>query len=152
MPRQANMRFFSWLFPAGSGQERQQAQTLGITVADVERELPYFSRHNHLEEVSRSFCVRYAVPRRGLEPRTMWTFLQRTKTEGAQFPNGYLLVADSELASGLHERLHEVAEEYGEEFFEFEGTGKDVAVYWLEWGGTKQVEKLNRLLRALAAY
>ena len=36
------MGFLSWLFPAGSGQERQQAQTLGITVADVERELPYF--------------------------------------------------------------------------------------------------------------
>jgi hypothetical protein len=85
------MGFLSWLFPDGSGQERQQAQTLGITVADVERELPYFSRHNDLEEISRDTCVRYAVPRRGLEPRTTWTFLQRTKAEGAQFPNGYLL-------------------------------------------------------------
>ena len=82
----------------------------------------------------------------------MWTFLQRTKAEGAQLPNGYLLVTDGEIPSGLYERLHEVAEEYGEELFKFEGTGHDVAVYWLEWGGTQQVEKLNRLLRALAAY
>jgi hypothetical protein len=151
-PPSINMGFLSRLFGEGYAKERQRAQELGITAADVERELPYFSAPNTLDDVSLDLCVRYAVPRRGFVPRVSWSLLQRTPAQGAQLPNGYLLVADGEIASALHEQLRAVAEEYDEELFEFEGTENEVAVYWHEWGGNVQVEKLHRYLMALAAY
>jgi hypothetical protein len=146
------MGLLSWLFPEGSGDERRHAETLGMAVSDVERELPSFSSRNRLEALSMDSCVRYALPRRGCAPRVPWNFQQRTKAQGAQFPNGYLLVAAGEIKSELHERLRQVAEEYDEELFEFEGTDQEVAVYWAEWGGNEQVEKLHKTLSVLAAY
>jgi hypothetical protein len=49
-------------------------------------------------------------------------------------------------------RLHEIAEEYDEEYFEFEGTAGEVAVYWLEWGGADKVRALHACLERLAAF
>jgi hypothetical protein len=146
------MGFLSWLGADGSGKERHRAQELGIMVADVERELPYFSAPDTLDELSLDACARYAVPRRAPTPRIAWSLLQRTSRHGAKFPNGYLLVADREMPPALTEQLRAIAEQYDEELFEFEGTQDEVAVFWLEWGGNQQVEKLHRSLTALADY
>jgi hypothetical protein len=43
-----------------------------------------------------------------------------------------------------------VATDFPEEYFEFEGTLSEVAVFWEEWGGAARVQQLNQVLRSLA--
>lgn len=127
--------------------EREEANRLGITVKDVERDLPEFSRRNRSCELIRGTCARYSLPRHG-GARNSWSLLQRTKNEGAQLPNYYLL--QGEVSDALRQTLTKLATEFSEEYFEFEGTPTEVAVYWEEWGGAEQVKEIHRILGNLA--
>ena len=131
--------------------EREEAKRLGITVAGVTRELPTFSRDGKSVTLVSDRCIRYAIPRRSHQG-PLWSLVQRTRAMGATFPNDYLLTASASLPGGLEEQLRKIAEEYSEELFEFEGTAKDVAVYWAEWGGPEKVRSLHAHLDRLASY
>jgi hypothetical protein len=131
---------------------RVHAAALGMGIDEVRRDLPYFSARHVLEEVSADWCIRYSLARRGPGPRVLWNLLQRGQAQGAQFPNGFLLVAEEEIPRGLRDCLHDVAMTYDEDLFEFAGTEDEVIVYWSEWGGVRQVDEVAKTLDALAAY
>lgn len=132
----------------GRKRERDEAAKLGITVTDVERDLPEFSRGNRTCQLVRGSSARYSLPRQGEGTRSGWSLLQRTEHEGAQLPNGYLL--QGEVSDALREFLTRMATKFSEEYFEFEGTATDVAVYWEEWGGASEVRHMHRILKSLA--
>ena len=142
------MNIFSKLLAGGGRKaEREEAIRLGIAVSDVERNLPHFTRANQSCQLVRGSCIRYSLPRqRGVG--SAWTLLQRTERDGAQFPNGYLL--QGEASDALRQFLTKLATEFSEEYFEFEGTPTDVAVYWKEWGGASQVQQIQHVLQSLA--
>ena len=125
---------------------REEAARLGITVGDVERDLPYFSRGTGSCQLVRGSCVRYSLPRHG--GHAAWSLLQRTERDGAQLPNDYLL--QGEAPDALRQALTKLATEFSEEYFEFEGTTTDVAVYWEEWGGASRVQQIQQVLQSLA--
>ena len=130
--------------------ERKEAERLGLTIAEVDRDLPEFSGDGSLTlEADR--CIRYSLPRR-LSGGPVWSLLQRTRAMGATLPNAYLLKTSAPLSDALMRLLREMAEKYDEEYFEFEGTANDVAVYWLEWGGAEKVRALKAHLERLAAF
>lgn len=81
-----------------------------------------------------------------------WALVQRTKAMGASMSNDYLLVSSGSLPAALEALLQEVAKEYSEELFEFEGTATDVAVFWEEWGGAEKVRSLHAHLDRLASW
>jgi len=132
----------------GHKAERKEALRLGITVSDVERQLPEFSHGNRSCRLIRGSCARYSLPRYGEGTRSGWSLLQRTERDGAQLPNGYLL--QGEVSDALRKRLTKLATEFSEDYFEFEGTASDVAVYWEEWGGASQVRHMHQVLQSLA--
>ena len=133
-----------------SKKEREEATRLGLTVAEVERELPEFTDDGGIT-LERDRCVRYSLPRR-FKGGPGWSLLQRTVAMGATFPNQYLLESSEPLPDALTKRLREIAEEYDEEYFEFEGTANDIAVYWLEWGGAEKVRALHARLEQVASF
>lgn len=139
------------LFDATLRRERAEAERLGISVTEVEREIALYSRDGE-RMITRPYrCVRYALPRRERRGRT-WTLLQRHPSHGANLPNDFLLDASAPLPGGLEEQLLKVAQAYAEELFEFEATASEVAVYWSEWGGPAKVRALHAHLERLAAY
>ena len=128
--------------------ERDEAARLGITVSNVERDLPEFTRGNLSCKLVRGLCVKYSLPRYGEGKRSIWSLLQRTERDGAQLPNGYLL--QGEVSENLRRALQNVAAEFSEEYYEFEGTATEVSVYWEEYGGAAQVRNIHKVLRRLA--
>ncbi len=142
------MGIFSKLFGGGRKKEREEAVRLGISVSIVERDLPQFTRGNQSCQLVRGSCVRYSLPRCRAGARSAWSLLQRTERDGAQFPNGYLL--QGEASDALRQVLTKLATEFSEEYFEFEGTATDVAIYWEEWGGASQVQRIYQVLQSLA--
>ena len=146
------MEFFLNLFGSRSAKVREEATRLGITVAQVEREMPHFSRDMKSVDLKKGSCVRYSLARRGAEPRVTWALLQRTEALGATLPNDYLLNNNGVLPTTLMNELRAVAEDYSEEYFEFEGTSSEVAVYWEEWGGPEKAKSIHGLLTRLALW
>lgn len=123
----------------------------GLSVTEVERDIPIFGRGNRTVRLERGRCARYAMDRSSSRSSLNWQFLQRTEHEGAQFPNGFLLVKNEEdVPPDLQRELGNIAREFDEEYFEFEGAPKQVCVYWEEWGGSKQVRRLYDHLQAIA--
>lgn len=129
--------------------ESEIAKDLGLTVAEVERELPEFTDDGGIK-LEKDKCVRYSLPRR-IQGGATWSLLQRTEEMGADFPNDYLLESSAPLPDALLDLLEEIAEAYDAEYFEFEGTASEVAAYWLEFGGKDNVRRLQAHLEKLAA-
>ena len=142
------MGILTKLFGGRRQSERDQAVRLGIFVSDVERDLPHFTWDAQSCQLVRGSCARYSLPRHSEGARSAWSLLQRTKREGAQLPNDYLLRED--VSEGLRKILTKLATEYSEEYYEFEGTPTDVSVYWAEYGGADQVQRLHEVLQSLA--
>jgi hypothetical protein len=142
------MSLFGKLFGGGRQAMREEAARLGITVSEVERDLPEFTRGNQSCQLVRGSCVRYSLPRQGGGACATWSLVQRAERDGAQFPNGYLL--QGEASDALRKVLTELATEISEEFFEFEGTTTEVAVYWEEWGGVSEVQHMHQILQRQA--
>jgi len=129
---------------------RRETKLRGISVLEVKREMPIFGVKQRIS-LERGDCVRYSIKRVSNKSPLKFQFLQRNEKEGAQFPNGYLLITEGgEIPSDLEIQLKKTALEFNEEFFEFEGTSEEVAVFWEEWGGSEEVKRLNKYLQALA--
>lgn len=128
--------------------EHKEATRLGLSVSDVERELPRFGSGNRSVKLVRGSCARYSLPRSDKGARSQWSLLQRTKHEGAQLPNGYLL--QGEVSDDLRRDLTKLATELSEDYAEFEGTATEVSLYWEEWGGAARVQHFNHILKRLA--
>jgi hypothetical protein len=133
-----------------SGSPRDEALANGVTVQDVERDLPIF-RGNRLQSLQRGTCVRYSLPRRkGGLPRR-WAFLQRDEKPGAPFRHGWTFQSpDGDLPEGLRDELRRIADDWSEEFLEFEADEDNVSAYWEEWGGAKEASVVIEYLRGLA--
>lgn len=148
------MNIFSMIFGDTKKKLRVEAQSRGISITQVVRECPFFSRlavNPTLEKLERQSCNRYSIPRSTDSGGSLtWTLLQRTEKEGAQFPNGYLLTTSGAVTEELRRAVDEVAREYDEEFFEFEATSSEVAVYWEEWGGVQQLDRIQATLEKLS--
>ena len=142
------MSLFGKLFGGGRQAMRDEALRLGISVSDIERDMPQFTRGNLSCELVRGSCTRYSLPRHGAGPHPDWLLLQRTEPQGAQLPNGYLLQGN--VPDALRQVLTKLATEIFEEYFEFEGTATDVSVYWEEWGGVDEVQHMHEILQSLA--
>ena len=143
------MGIFDFLFKSGTDSTRKAAQELGISVSMVERELPHFPGNIDSLKLVKGTTARYALPRQSSNIST-WELLQRNQAHGANMPNFYLLNSSVSLSDELTEELRRVSEEYDEEYFEFEGTTSEVAVFWEEWGGKSKVESIHSLLEKLA--
>lgn len=124
---------------------REEAIRLGITVTEINREVPIFAHGNKLTSLKPYDCVAYSLPRTG---GTEWKLLQRDEAHGAQLPSGYLLEGSHTTTKTL-EKFKPIAEKYSEEYFEFEGTKTHVFVYWEEWGGAKMAQEIYDLLQNL---
>jgi hypothetical protein len=144
------MGFFSKLKRRSQEATREAALLQGLRVEDVERDLPIFSRSNDFEGAERLPCVRYSVKRRAGALPDHWLFLQRSITEGAQYPNGWLFQAPQPRPQTLHHALEAIASEWDEELLEFEGTNSEVSAFWAEWGGAEQVAVIQRYLISLS--
>jgi hypothetical protein len=136
------MGWFNDLF---RNKARDEALRLGLAVSEVDRELPIFERGGGFELLSGS-CVRYALPR--ISSGSTWELLQRDEGHGANLPNGYLLNSE-DITSEFLDRFRPTAEEFSEEYFEFEGSASEVAVFWQEYGGAAQAARLHRALSLL---
>jgi hypothetical protein len=153
------MGFFK-RFLGDRSDERTEAERVGMSVEEVVREAPTFQRYSDVvEEMTPAECVRYAVPRLSGASGSTWRLLQRGNTEfrslqrgETELPNGYLLESDGPVSAALLDQLRKTAEEFDEEFWEFEGTREEVAVFWTEYGGVEMVQRLNTLLRQLARH
>lgn len=145
------MGFFSNFFSLGSAKCRKEAARLGILVTEVERDCPIYSRDMESVELEKGSVVRYSMPRVASDHSAIWTLLQRTKKLGATLPNNYLLTSSGPLSDQLMKELNKLAQDFDEEYFEFEGTSSEVAIYWEEWGGSEMVRSLHQVLKRLAA-
>ena len=134
------MGWFSDLF---RDKTRESALRLKIGIREVERQLPVFDKVSRFEKLISGRCVRYSLPR--ISRNSKWELLQRDKKQGAQLPNGYLLKS-SNTDQEFTKKFRPIAEEFPEEYFEFEGTSMEVAVFWAEWGGAQQAERIHRVL------
>ena len=130
------------LFGNSKNQMREEAVKLGLVVSTVQRELPILSRSGKFESLTTGECTRYALPRSSGTP---WKLLQRDEKHGAQLSNGYLLEAQN-ITPQFLKQFNLTAENFPEEYFEFEGITGEVAVFWMEWGGKAQVERIYKTL------
>jgi hypothetical protein len=145
------MGFLSNLFSSNAARCRAEASRLGMHVAEVKRDCPVFARDMESMELKRRTVARYSLLRRASPACPGWELLQRTTSMGASLPNAYLVTSSAPLPERLMQELSEVAQAFSEEFFEFEGTSSDVAVFWEEWGGPGKVQSLHQVLKRLAA-
>ena len=139
------MNWFADLF---KNKAREAALVRGFAVTEITgRDLPIITGNDQLDSLTPGNCIRYALPRTN-RGGPCWSMLQRDKKRGAQLANGYLVTGD-DTSGRILDALRPVAEEYAEEYFEFEGTSSEVAVYWEESGGAADVERIYRTLSEL---
>ena len=147
------MSLWSRLFSSGAKKARAEALRRGIEVVEVQRDAPVFhrfsTRFEHLERLS---TVCYSVPRTrpGLPRR--WSFLQRDKATGAQYPHGWMYSSlDGPPPEALQAVLAAIATDWTEEYLEFEADDGAVKAFWEEWGGVELVATIDNWLRQLEA-
>jgi hypothetical protein len=145
------MSILSRLFGSAKHDARSEAVRLGISVDEVTRGCPFFNFNNSKVSVEPELCIKYTVQRQpGKEPAE-WSFLQRTRHEGAQYAHGYLFTSVAGSPSLPLERLlTAIAEEWDGEHLEFEATPSEVSAFWAEFGGEGMVRKIYGYLQALA--
>ena len=79
-----------------------------------------------------------------------WSFLQRDEATGAQYPNGWMYAsADGPPPPQLHAVLTNIANDWTEEYLEFEADAGSIRAYWDEWGGADLAAQVDTWLRAL---
>ena len=139
------------LFSFRKDQARAEAIRLGIAVSEVWRDLPFFSRGNHSVTVNPGSCVRYAIKRRPGRQPAEWSFLQRTRREGAQYPNNWFFVSRyGDPPDTLGHVLTKIAHEWDGELLEFEALPGEISAFWSEWGGREVAATVAQYLRDLA--
>ena len=107
------MSILSRFFSSAKHDARSEAVILGIAVDEVTRDCPFFDRNNSKVSVETDVCIKYSVQRRLWERAAQWSFLQRTRNEGAQYAHGYLFASSCGSPSADLERLlTEIAEEW----------------------------------------
>ena len=120
-----------------------------MTVSEIERDVPVFSRDMKTLVLKQGTVARYSIPRPSSSVNNR-ELLQRLPSHGANMPDSYSLGSSGVLPNALSIELRKISEEYDGEYFEFEGTSLDVAVYWEEWGGAEKIASLHSQLKRLA--
>jgi hypothetical protein len=126
---------------------------MGIRVDEVERDLPYTSAKGSQMTIQRGRSTRYSIPRLGSTAPASWSFLMRTKKDGAQFPHGFLFRTEGgEPPPQMREVLTRIARDSDQEYLEFEATPSEISAYWDAWGGMKQFNRVHAFMQRLAAF
>jgi hypothetical protein len=132
---------------------KDQVMQMGIRVDQVERDLPYISSKGSQMTIRRGRCTRYSIPRLGSAAPSSWSFLMRTKKDGAQFPHGFLFRAEAgEPPQEMRDVLTRIARDSDQEYLEFEATSAEISAYWDAWGGMKEFNRVHRFMQTLAAF
>lgn len=145
------MSFLSKILSPGKNSTREEALRLGMTVEEVERDIPYFESRKGPVKLKLGRCMKYSLKRASMEQAVTWSFLQRSEKEGAQFPNNWLFASPASAPSPpLRRVLDQIAKEWREEYLEFEGNEKEVSAFWEEWGGAEVANKIYQYLLQLS--
>jgi hypothetical protein len=130
---------------------REEAIKRGIKVEDVERNLPVFSDSNRIRKYGNFRCVKYSMARHyGAQPKN-WSFLQRTKKEGAQYDNGWLYQSEYEPTPNLQQALKKIASEWDQDLLELESNESEISAYCDELSGMKEFLRVYSYLSELSA-
>lgn len=119
----------------------------GFTAEQVERETPVLNNDMTFDSFIKETVMKYSLQRPG-GPYGDWQLLQKFPKEGG-LPNGFVLVA-KDPPPQLTRALAPLAEEYGDDYYEFERSGDTVSVYCWKAGKSK-LKKLSETLTALEA-
>jgi hypothetical protein len=145
------VNILSNLFGLRKDHARTEAIRLGIAIDEVTRDCPFFNINNSQVSLEAASCIKYTVQRQPGGVPSGWSFLQRTRNEGVQYPHGWLFVSPHDPPSAELERvLAKIASEWDGELLEFEATSSEVSAFWAEWGGRKIVTTIHGYLRELA--
>jgi len=144
---------FYWFKKRQEGSINEQVVQMGIRVDEVERDLPYISSKGRQIMMQPGKCTRYSIPRLGSTAPASWSFLMRTKKDGAQFPQGFLFRADAgEPPQEMRELLSTIARDSDQEYLEFEATPSEISAFWDAWGGMKQFTRIHGFMQGLATF
>ena len=144
-------RFLDRRLAKGAKEARDHAIKTGLIVEKVQREVPFFTSNFRKPELKRelatTYCLRHAVTK-----AARWSFLQRETRDGAKFPHGWELVIEhGKISQELEKALMDIAEEWDEEYLEFEFYPDRVCACWEEWGGAKQAKRVRGYLERIAS-
>ncbi len=130
------------------GRARAIAEAMGFTVQAAMRETPTISNDGKtLLSLEREKCVQYILTVEN-EGSGDWDMLQRFP-DPPQLPNGYVATGPGATPEMI-ESLKPLAEAFTGDYYEFERRGNTLSVFWWETSDTQKVEKLHRMLTALA--
>ena len=140
------------IFGSGTKEARTEALRRGVLVEAVEREIPIFHRHSiRFSHLERAECIRYSMPRQDPGRPNRWSFLQRDTASGAQYENGWRFESpEGPPGAFLEGVLIRIANEWSEEYLEFEADSTSVHAYWNEFGGSETAGLIVDWLEALA--
>lgn len=101
-------------------------------------------------------CIKYSLGRATPSDAT-WSLEQILKEQPSNphffkspgDQGGYLLKTDAAVSDAMKKVFAELAEEFNEDFFAFEGSVTQVSIYWEEWGGAKKANQLHRALQKM---
>lgn len=132
---------------------RRQALKLGLSVTDVERDMPCTARDRKTATLTATSLARYSIPRTPAVKPADWSFLRRTQGSGVTYDHGWLFrCAQGQPSEALAATLRAIAAQARGECLEFEAAGIEVCAYWKEWGGAEHAESIHLWLKELAQY
>jgi hypothetical protein len=132
---------------------RRQAVKLGLSVTEVERDMPCVAKGAKNAAPAPTTLAKYAIPRTPAGKPADWSFLRRTQGSGVAYNHGWLFnCAQGQPSEAMAATLRAIAAQARDECLEFEAAGAEVCAYWKEWGGAEHAESIHLWLKELAQY
>ena len=108
-----------------------EAAQRGIAVEVVQRQFPSFSGGNRKYKLITGTTTKYSVRRDARGELGDWSFLMRTKAEGAQYGDNYLFRASrGDAGPEMKAVLADIARVQTESYLEIEADRSHVSAYW----------------------
>lgn len=123
-------------------------ETLGFSVAEVERLFPTIDHRGRLESLAVKKCFHYSIKDFGASHGD-WAILQRFPDNNAVFSNCFLLEAEN-ISDDLIKALAPLAQHWDFDFFEFERRGNQLSVYCSKQN-LSELKELHAAIKAIAA-
>jgi len=125
----------------------------GVRIDELNRAVPVFRPGGRSYDLKSQRCTRYSLSRTTSRAVGNWSFLMRTKKDGAQYPHGFFFKASGiEPPDEMKALLTKIAKGSDEEYLEFEGSDTEVSAFWNAWGDKKEFERVHSWLQQLARF